>query len=177
MQAEPLGFLPAARREGIISKQADGELLIYDRARDVAHCLNETAAAVLILCDGQTTPSQIAEKLKRENPAPDRDQVRTEDLVWLALRELRRTHLLEEPYAEQLRHPILGMPRREAIRRIGLGAAIALPIVASMTVPTAVQAAVSCKARCVPCTTGECCSGVCGNNGVTGCTGSGNKCA
>lgn len=182
MQNEPSGFRPAARREGIISKEADGELLIYDRVRDRAHCLNGSAAAIWKLCDGQTTPNEIAAKLsdavQRQSPVVSRQSSVAEEVVWLALTELRRTHLLEE--SERSGHwpqTILGMSRRDAIRRIGLGAAIAIPVVASITAPTAVQAAVSCKDRCSPCSTGECCSGVCGNSAATGCPGSGNKCA
>jgi hypothetical protein len=204
MKTRLLGYLPEARGD-VISKEVDGELLVYDRVRDEAHCLNQTAAAVWKLCDGRTTPSEIAEKLSGNaqtpnstlqgqvnpfakrldndirnpgHPEPVRNASIDEGLVWLALVDLRRTHLLEEPKPDHpLTHPILAMPRREAIRRISLGAAIALPIVASMTVPTAVQAAVSCKPPCVPCTSGECCSGVCGPAGNVGCPGTGNKCA
>lgn len=182
MKTKGLGFLPEARREGIITKEVERELLVYDRARDEAHCLNETAAAVWKLCDAQTTPVGIAQSLRLDIPAQGTDQASTEscteDLVWLALAELRRAHLLREPECgDQWPNVILGMSRREAIRHIGLCSAIALPIVVSMTVPTAVQAAVSCKPPCMPCTTGECCSGVCGSAASVGCPGSGNKCA
>ena len=159
----PLGFLPEARRKGIISKEVDGELLIYDLERDKAHCLNPSAAAIWKLCDGQTTTDQITNSLSKNNSVPVDERV-----VWLALAEFRRTHLLEE--SDQMEpgpKPILGMSRREAVRRIGLGAAIALPIVISITAPTPAHAA-SLLPQGSPCSTSaECQSSVCSGNVCT----------
>ena len=97
-------------------------------------------------------------------------------IIWLALDQLRRSHLLEETTAanEETTWPeaipgLENMSRREAVRRIGLGAAITLPIVISMTAPTAVEAAVSCGASCHPCSTPADCCGVCSNTTVPGC--------
>jgi hypothetical protein len=170
---EPTGFLPEARRGGIIRKEVDGELLIYDLTRDKAHCLNESAAAIWKLCDGRTSTKDIAASLSKEVGASVDERV-----VWLALADLRRSHLLEEPkridqgavrnnsqsqrkQSGQWPPAILGMSRREAVKRIGLGAAIALPVVISITAPTAVQAA-SLKASGENCTSSaECASGGC----------------
>jgi coenzyme PQQ synthesis protein D (PqqD) len=197
----PHGFLPAARREGIIRKEVDGELLVYDLERNKAHCLNESAAAIWNLCDGQTSIQKIAASLTKEvGTTVD------ERLVWLALADLRRTHLLEELRHEtqvtrrtasdveppdtkaesspvspdgqpgwggRRRTPkgpreILGMSRREAVKRIGLGAAIALPVVISITAPTPAQA-LSCVQQGGACSTSaECCAGLnCPNGGGT----------
>ena len=60
MKIEATEFLPLARREAIITKEVDGELLVYDVARDKAHCLNATAAAIWQLCDGRTSVSEIS---------------------------------------------------------------------------------------------------------------------
>ena len=162
--------LPLARRDELIVKDCEDEVLVYDKTRDKAHCLNPLAAAIWRACDGETTPGEIAIALKPVHGAHIDQHV-----VWLGLEELRRSRLLdlssETPWPQTT-----GISRRAAIRSIGLGAAITLPIVASLAVPTAVEAATSCKARCNPCTTGECCSGVCGNSTTTGCPGSGNKC-
>lgn len=166
MKTETSSFLPVARREGIISKDVDGELLIYDQARDKAHCLNETAAAIWLNCDGRTSASEISESLASKNGGTV-----NEGLVWLGLEELRRKHLLEEPAAWPATiKGISGMSRREAVRRIGLGAAIALPIVISITAPTPVQAAVSCGKHCDPCSTSADCCGVCSTS-TPGCVG------
>lgn len=170
---EPLGFLPEARRDGIIRKEVDGELLVYDLTRDKAHCLNESAAAIWKRCDGHTSTKEIAASLAKEVGTTVDERV-----VWLALADLRRTHLLEtvqptEPSEDSNYHQtkrqqsgqwpqvMLGMSRREAVKRIGLGAAIALPVVISITAPTAAQAN-SCKASGVACGSPmECCSGLC----------------
>jgi hypothetical protein len=207
MKIDSGAFLPKARSKGIIIKEIDGELLIYDRARDQAHCLNETAAAVWNLCDGRTSVSEISgqwavsseqkadgsrqkaegSRQKAEGrpdtagasgltsdtlpPPPDTQ------IVWLALDQLRRSHLLEEatdanekPFWPAAISGLANMSRREAVRRIGLGAAIALPIVMTMTAPTPAEAAVSCKHHCVSCTSPIECCGTCSTN-VSGCVG------
>jgi hypothetical protein len=201
MKIDSCAFLPKARSEGIITKELDGEVLVYDAARDRAHCLNETAAAIWKLCDGQTTASEIAERMtgdgrpetgeeqraKREGQSPGRAgerftgppssvSRRSLDLVWLALDQLRRARLLEEAKDENGKtfwlpaiSGIASMSRREAVRRIGLGAAVALPLVISMTAPTPVEAAVSCGMTCHPCNSPIDCCGVCSNTAVPGC--------
>jgi coenzyme PQQ synthesis protein D (PqqD) len=171
MKTQKPTFLPEARHEGIVTREADGELLIYDRSSDKAHCLNPLAGAIWKYCDGRTPVKEIAASLEKETNTQVDERV-----VWLGLEELRRSHLLEKPTAwPSMIAGISGMSRREAIRRIGLGAAIALPIVISITAPTPVQAAASCGAKCKMCSTGtECCSGVCAS-GVSGC-GPGMRC-
>lgn len=161
MKQEPREFLPLARTEGMVIKKVDDEVLVYDRERDKAHCLNLAAAAIWRLCDGNTTTSELARLLEHDTGTSLDERV-----IWLGLQDLRRSHLLDEAVAwpEQMT-TAKGMSRREAVRRIGLGAAIALPLVISITAPTPVQAAVSCGAKCKSCNTGsECCSGVCANN-------------
>ena len=172
MKQEYGEFLPKARQAGIVIKKVDDEVLVYDLERDKAHCLNLSAAAIWRRCDGRTTTSGLARLLASETGTRV-----DERLVWLGLQDLRRSHLLEEPEVwPQPMIPNKSMSRREAVRRIGLGAAVALPLVISITAPTAVQAAVSCGARCKPCGTGsECCSGVCSNN-PSGCA-AGRRCA
>ena len=185
MKTQALEFLPKARSEALITKEVDGELLVYDRTRDKAHCLNESAAAIWKLCDGRTTPAEIARKLG-SSPTPGSPTAQRrwggtvsegaalhltidEGFVWLALAELRRSQLLEEPAnntrnQNQWPQPMMGiasMSRREAVRRIGLGAAIALPIVVSITAPTPAQAG-TCKHANDTCSANaECCSGTC----------------
>jgi hypothetical protein len=170
MNYEPLKFQPLARTEGMVIKEVDDEVLVYDLKRDKAHCLNSAAAAVWRLCDGKTSVSEIARAL--ENAADKMN----ENVIWVGLQDLHRNHLLENDSWPQI--PLTkNMSRREAIRRIGMGAAIGLPLVISITAPTPVQAAVSCGARCKPCSTGsECCSGVCVTD-PSGCNPGTRRCA
>ena len=157
MKRELLEFLPQARKRGMVIKEVDNEVLVFDTERDRAHCLNLSAAAIWRLCDGKTTPSSLANLLEGES-----GQRVDERIIWLGLRDLRRSHLLEaaQVWPEQVTAR-KGMSRREAVRRIGLGTAMALPLVISMTAPTLGQSA-SCKATCERCGNGgQCCSGVC----------------
>jgi hypothetical protein len=193
MKTQALEFLPKARSEALITKEVEGEVLVYDRIRDKAHCLNETAARIWKLCDGQTSASDIALILggSRQTAARGNVIINTssdgsgadERIVWLALDQLRRSHLLEKPNGNngksawpQAVLELAHMSRREAVRRIGLGAAIALPIVISMTSPTPVDAAASCGAKCKPCSTPVDCCNVCSISSVPGCPASTQRC-
>ena len=147
-------YYPVARKEGLVLRDLIGEVLVYDRDRDKAHCLNLSAAAVWKHCDGQSTPAQIAVLLQDEfGTALD------EKFVWVALQQLGRDHLLERVMEWPKTIPHLS--RREAVRRIGLGAAIALPVVISIAVPSPTQAA-SCRPSGSVCnTSSQCCSSIC----------------
>jgi hypothetical protein len=197
MENDSCAFLPKACGEGIITREIDGELLIYDRTRDRAHCLNGSAAAVWKLCDGRSSVGDIAAQLSvtgadgsRQRTEESRQKAKSseqipvdEHVVWLALHLLHHSHLLEaskpELHQKSFWPPaiagITNISRREAVRRIGLGAAIALPLVVSITVPTPAEAAVSCGATCHPCNSPIDCCGVCATS-VPGCPGAGNKC-
>ncbi len=149
--------LPMARKEGLVIKEIDDEVLVYDLNRDQAHCLNASAALIWRHCDGKTSISQLAATLGLETGV-----TADKNVILMGLKDLTRIHLLEN---DSLRdYPALGtgISRRDAVKRIGLAAGIALPLVISISAPTPVQAAVSCGARCKPCSSGaDCCSGVC----------------
>jgi hypothetical protein len=82
-----------------------------------------------------------------------------EDLVWLALRQLKELHLLEQSISLPPR--FTGMSRRQMIRNLGVAAAVAVPLITSLIAPTPAQAA-TCKHNNARCTINEnCCSGVC----------------
>ena len=141
---------PRARLD-CLSREFGEEVLVYDLQRDMGHCLNSTAAAAWKLCDGNRSPSQIARTLSRQFSAHV-----DESVVLLALDRLAEAHLLVEPAVAVER-----LSRRIAIRRIGVAAAIALPLITSVVAPTAAQAA-SCRHAGQSCVTGaQCCSGIC----------------
>ena len=145
---------PEARREGLVVQELSGEILVYDRDRNKAHCLNSTAALVWQYCDGKTPVSQIARAIEEEISKPV-----DEDLVWLGIQQLSKTNLLVERAA--LPSHKSGLSRREVMKRIGVAAAVALPVVTSIIAPTAAQAA-NCVTSGQPCTTSaQCCSGLC----------------
>jgi len=147
-------LMPEARRDGLVVQELSDELLVYDRDRNKAHCLNRTAALVWNHCDGNRSVTEIARVISREAKVPV-----DEDLVWLGVEQLSEIHLLRgHGMATQYEN---GVSRREVMRRIGLTAAIALPVVTSIIAPTATQAA-NCRTAGQSCTaSAQCCSGVC----------------
>ena len=155
--ATPERSHPLARTDDVIVVDLPDEVLIQVQARRRAHCLNPTAAFVWRQCDGKATVSAIARRLGMHTGAPPDEAV-----VELAIAELRRARLLVEPAARRADGPRLN--RREALKRAGLAAAVALPLVTSITVPTASMAA-SCLPNGAPCSThSECCSLVCSSS-------------
>ena len=50
---------PKARAEGVVVRELDEEVLVYDLDTHRAVCLNGAAAAVWRLCDGRRTPDDI----------------------------------------------------------------------------------------------------------------------
>ena len=141
---------PRARVD-CLSREFGNEVLVYDLQRDVGHCLNSTAAAAWKLCDGNSSPPQIARTLSRQLSTRVDEAV-----VLLALDQLAAAHLLVEPEV-----PVERLSRRVALRRIGIAAAVVLPLITSIVAPTAAQTA-SCLHNNQPCANNTmCCSGVC----------------
>jgi len=162
-------ILPEARKEGILIQELADELLIYDIARHNAHCLNQTAMIIWEHCDGRTSLAQLIRVLEESNAPAD------EEAIWMAVSQLRKRHLLADSAA--LPKGRSNLSRREAIRKIGIAAAIGLPLVTTIIAPSAMAAGscdcppgplpVCCPAGC-PCMTGaRCCSGVCRSGSCT----------
>jgi coenzyme PQQ synthesis protein D (PqqD) len=120
---------PRARQESLVVKEVDGETLVYDRETDQAHCLNPTAASVWKKCDGRTSVRELARTLSAET-----NSAANEDLVWLALDQLEKVKLLDQPLQKPLGY-LGGVSRRQVVRTLGV-AAITLPLVTSIIVPT-----------------------------------------
>jgi Coenzyme PQQ synthesis protein D (PqqD) len=151
--------MPQARKTGLIVKEVDGEILIYDQERNQAHCLNPTAAKIWKYCDGETTLAAACQSLSR-----DLDTRIDETLVRYAVDQFATDHLLETE-AGIPAFMIPGLNRRQMVRRLGLAAAVAVPIVTSIIAPTPAQAA-TCLPQGASCTDSQqCCDGLCdGNN-------------
>ena len=152
-------YTPHARRSNLVVRELIDETLVYDVEGHRAHCLNRTAALVWGLCDGETTVSRIAEKMGERLSARVPEAV-----VQLALDQLADRGLLASvdicptPAANHV-------SRRAMMRRLGLAAAVALPLVTSIISPTPVMAQSPCnETSCPPGTT--CQAGVCEPEGV-----------
>ncbi len=158
---------PIARRENLIVEELPDEVLVYDRNTDKAHCLNQTAALIWKNCDGEKTKGDIAALVQHELQTPISTQV-----VTLGLEELAGYGLLQEDAAAPPRERL---SRRRLIQHLGLTAAIALPVIMSISAPTAAQASSTTdpcianpRAEGCPCTfdsdcdSGNCNAGTCG---------------
>lgn len=149
---------PLARKEGLVIQELPDEVLVYDLDRDRAHCLNETAAFVWQHCDGRTSTVEIARSLGQKVNAPVDEKV-----VWFAIDQLGRNHLMASlPVPPQ---SVAGLNRREMVRVLGIAAAVAVPVVASIVAPTPAQAT-TCVGLGANCSVAVCCAGtVCSGPG------------
>ena len=127
--------LPQTKTENIVVQYVGDEVLIYDLITNKAFCLNETSALVYNACDGKT----VLADFKRKHNFPD-------ELIFFALDELSKQDLIEKNYES----PLKGMKRREVIKKIGLATMVALPVIASLVAPTALQAASICGGTNAP---------------------------
>ena len=154
--------LPAMRKRGLVVDDLPDEVLVYDLERHLAHCLNRSAALVWRACDGNSSSAEIAQRLSADLDAPF-----SEDLVLIALSQLEQLHLLEQRESVPAQFAVLS--RRQMVRRLGLAAAVAVPLVTSVVAPRAVEAA-TCQQSGNPCVPSKLCCSPLGCNGVT------NKC-
>lgn len=144
---------PVARKQGLVIQELPDEVLVYDLDRDRAHCLNTTAAFVWQHCNGRNTTAQIAQTLGRQF-----DCAVDEKIVWMALDQLGRNHLLDRRPAPPA--ALMGMDRRAMVRALGLAAVVAIPVVKSIVAPTPSQAA-TCFPKGAACSvTAQCCTGL-----------------
>lgn len=151
---------PIARKEGLVVQEMPDEVLVYDFDTNKAHCLNETAAFVWKSCDGVNSVADITKLFGNQSGTAVQ-----ENLIWLAIDQLSENNLL----AAELKVNFNGQTRRQAIKKIGLAAVVALPIVSSLVAPTAAWA-VACSAGVASCQTP---SGACNQGIPCTCSGAG----
>jgi hypothetical protein len=140
-------FQPRARQKGLVVQSLTAELLVYDLERHRAHCLNQTATRVWHLCDGKTSVAAIARQLGGDLEASVADSV-----VWHALDQLSRGHLLQEAVPESVGPG--SMSRRTFLRKAAAigGISMMAPVVLSVLAPLPAQAASGNPAvsSCIP---------------------------
>lgn len=129
--------LPLSRTDNLVIRELDDETLVYDMERDEAHCLNHTAALVWQQCDGKTTAAHAARFLQGKLDV----KVDT-DLVWLAVKQLQRFHLVKATAKTP------SVSRRDLVLKYAPAALVLLPVIISITSPVPAQAA-SCGVACV----------------------------
>ncbi len=157
--SQPIGgenLRPQAKTLDVVVSQLPDEELLYDLKTHRAYCLNKTAAAVWNHCDGETTVTAMTHVIARELGTEV-----SEEWIWLALRQLHRSSLLEPGIVWPET-----MSRRAVMRKLGAGA-LAIPMVLAIVAPAAAQAA-SCVAtgsrgNCTATGGNNCCSTCCNN--------------
>lgn len=146
MNRKPSMTLPLARKDGLLVRAVNEEMLVYDLERHKAHCLNRTAALVWGHCDGKATVADVARLVgKKIGTPPDEETIRN------ALSQLDRAGLLQGRItrADNARR----LSRRQAVRSLSVAAAAAVPIVTTIVAPHAAEAG-----TCTP--AGETCTGL-----------------
>jgi hypothetical protein len=136
---------PVARKSGLVVRDLADEVVVYDTDRHEAHCLNRTAAVVFRHADGKRDISDLAALLSADG-APG-----AEGFVGMALGQLGEAGLLESAPSSPT---VPGLARRDAMRRVGLGAAILLPLVTSVLAPSPAEAAATCVVGDAGCAVG-----------------------
>lgn len=124
---------PRSRQQNLVVQELDKELLIYDLSNNKAYSMNETSAIVYQLSNGERTVAEISNLMSKQL-----NTTVSEDLVWLALLELEKENLLENH--QQIENKFAGIPRREAVKRVGLASLVAFPIISSVVAPPAYAA-------------------------------------
>jgi Coenzyme PQQ synthesis protein D (PqqD) len=153
--------LPRTRTDNLVVRELDDETLVYDTERDEAHCLNQTAALVWKHCDGKTTAREAVQSLQGTlGVSVDAD------IVWLAVQQLQRFHLVEDTPKKSP-----GVSRRALVLKYA-PAALALPVIMSITAPTPAQSASPCafsegRPNGCPCSSDSQCANSC-NSGTCG---------
>ena len=173
-----MNYLPKAKTSDIVMQQLADEILIYDRRTDQAYCLNSTAAFVWQNADGETPIREIARRLQKKYRTTIEEGV-----VWFALKTLEERNLLARDLPFPANYTTVN--RRQLIDLLGKSAAVAIPLVFSITAPKAANAASQSALRIngqtcssgSQCTGGGCSSGVCCTTDGRSCSSNGQCCS
>lgn len=118
-----------SRKEEIVERVIDSEVLVYDLKTDQAHSLNKSASILRNICDSKKTLDEIVHEFERET-----NQTNAEEIVKVGLNELIERDLI---HGDMIKN---ALDRRKLLKKTALVGAAALPVVMSIVVPTAVQA-------------------------------------
>lgn len=135
---------PLARRDNLVVQEFDKEILIYDLKTNKAFSLNETSALVWKLANGDRNVNEISQIVSQKFNLPV-----NEDLTWFALEQLKKENLIAKESAQS--SPFIGLKRREIIKKVGLSTLMTLPLIVSLTTPTAAQSGSSSVCAAISC--------------------------
>jgi hypothetical protein len=143
--------LPRARTENLLVEELAGEVLVYDLENDRAHCLNRTASLIWKNCDGVKRLEELISILENEFTIPVDEAV-----VWLALKQLKKFRLLQNESV--LPAAFARVSRRDLMRKY-LPMALALPLITTISTPTAAQTGSLCVNPLTCTLSTQCCPG------------------
>jgi hypothetical protein len=147
---------PVARKKRLLVEEVEGETLVYDLRSHKAHCLNDISAFVWDRCDGSNTVEDLMRLAERELGVTS-----SEEFIWLALDRLKESALLEQPVEDSDAEPHAPRHSRREVLKSLAKVGVVLPLVASIAVPTPVQAATvvsNTECRTIPEAVGQCCT-------------------
>lgn len=131
---------PSARHDMLVVEELENEILVYDSENVQASCLNPTASLVWKYADGKTSVAEIASRMSLDLGSTVDPKV-----VYYALEQLDKRNLLIERGTIPAQYK--QMSRRDFLVKAGIvGAAVAIPVIISVTAPTVAMAA-----TCGPC--------------------------
>lgn len=138
--------LPQLRTQNLVITELEEESLIYDLDVNKAFCLNETARLVMNQCDGTKSVDQALGIINR--------QLKTKmsaDMVWLVVSQLKDANFIEKDYEIPIQ---TNRVSRRKILNAAASLGVALPIITSLIVPTALHAQSSCLTQNQMCGSG-----------------------
>lgn len=151
---------PMARLAHMVMSHVGEEVLVYDETTHAIHRLNPTSHLVWSLCDGTRSLPDLAQAASAALGTEVTDAV-----VRLALSQLASAKLLDGDLSLVQKEP--RQSRRTVLRRLAIAGGVALPVLVSISAPTAVQAQ-SCLGLGTPCSSSaQCCLGLCGTTATS----------
>lgn len=135
---------PLSRKSDLLTRDLEGEVLVYDLLVSKAYCLNETSATIWQLCDGNQSINEIKTAAGKQLKCDISDE-----LINFALSQLNEKNLLQN--TEEMDFGFGSISRREAVRKIGLGTMVALPVITALVAPQASNAQSVCSATACNC--------------------------
>src|SRR2546423_6693993 len=107
------------KQRKLIGRTIDDEFLVFDEEASTAHCLNGIAGEMWRACEREISVREVTEVLRPRWPDIE------EDVVAASLSKLAAAGLLEGTTVQEN----ISTGRRQLIRKLGLAAAVAIPIV------------------------------------------------
>jgi hypothetical protein len=140
------------KQKKLIATRIDNELLLFEVETSIAHCLNDIASEMWVACEQQSSAVEVTEFLRTRRPDMEKE------VVWASLSKMAAAGLLEETTNQE----DIAISRRELIRKLGITAALVLPIVVTSVLVPPPAAAASCGTLGMLCGGGRapCCSGL-----------------